>query len=65
MKLINLINQYINYRRSLGEKFITAEGYLRSFCNIVGKSTDPNKVSKKNINDFLYGNKEPVTILVF
>lgn len=61
MKLINLINQYINYRRSLGEKFLTEAGYLKAFCRIAGKSTDPNNISTKKIKDFLYGDKKSVT----
>jgi hypothetical protein len=35
MKLDQLITQYINYRKSLGEKFKTNEVYLKAFCKLV------------------------------
>jgi site-specific recombinase XerD len=61
MKLIKLINQYIDYRRSLGEKYCSGEDYLNSFCRIVGKSSDLNKISIKKINEFLFGEKKLAT----
>ena len=57
MKLINLVNKYINYRRSLGEKFFTNGIELKAFCHKMGKYSDPNNISEKKVNNFLYGDK--------
>lgn len=61
MKLIKLINQYINYRRSLGAKYFSEEDYFKSFYRIVGKSIDPNNIPQSKIMIFLYGEKKSVT----
>ena len=61
MKLLNLINQYITYRKSLGQEFGTTGCSLKKFCYSVGKHTDPNKISIKKVNAFLYGNAESLT----
>lgn len=39
MKLRELIVQYIDYRKSLGEKFKTNAMYLKSFCKAMGDLT--------------------------
>ncbi|MBP6023825.1 tyrosine-type recombinase/integrase [Ferruginibacter sp.] len=55
MKLEQLIPQYIGYRKSLGEKFKTNETYLKAFCKAMGPSRHIKALTKKKINDFLYG----------
>jgi site-specific recombinase XerD len=61
MKLIELIEQYIDYRKSLGEKFKTNETYLKSFCKTMGKLTSIDKITEKEINHFLYGDSQSIT----
>ena len=38
MKLQKLIEQYVNYRKALGEKYTAGEGCLKSFCKFTGTS---------------------------
>ena len=59
MKLGQLINQYINYRRSLGEKFNTNATYLKAFCETIGDSVLIESITEEIINKFLY--QTPVT----
>jgi integrase len=61
MKLNQLINQYITYRKSLGEKFKTNECYLKSFCKKMGPSTNIKSIDKDMINNFLYGGVKSIT----
>jgi len=61
MKLGQLINQYIIYRKSLGEKFKTNETYLKSFCKKMGSSIDIKVIPKNKINNFLYGESKAIT----
>lgn len=58
MKLSTLINQYITYRKSLGESFLTNERRLKAFCKAIDPEIEINKISKNVVNLFLYGNKE-------
>lgn len=58
MKLTTLINHYVSYRRSLGDKYHVNEQYLKRFCLIVGKNIDIAHASKKKINKFLYGHEK-------
>ncbi|KTD82410.1 hypothetical protein [Legionella waltersii] len=52
MKLSELIEQYINYRKSLGEKFKTNEMYLKSFCKTMGELATIENITEKEINHF-------------
>ncbi len=61
MKLEQLINQYICYRKSLGEKFKTNETYLRAFCKTIGASKSIKSISKINVNSFLYSTPGTIT----
>jgi site-specific recombinase XerD len=61
MKLYQLINQYISYRKALGEKFKTNENYLRAFCRAIGSKTPIKSVKKEIVQQFLYGKSEMVT----
>jgi site-specific recombinase XerD len=61
MKLYQLINQYVSYRKALGEKFKTNESYLKSFCRDIGSKTPIKSVKKETVQQFLYGKSEIVT----
>lgn len=54
MKLKIVIDKYVQYRRSLGEKFDANASHLRTFCNWVGKDVQLAQISRKSIVDFLY-----------
>jgi site-specific recombinase XerD len=56
MKLCQLITQYITYRKSLGEKFITNESYLKAFSKKMGKTMNVKNITEDMINSFLYEN---------
>jgi site-specific recombinase XerD len=60
MKLYKLINQYVTYRRSLGEKFQTNDLMLRAFCRAVGKHSTIKNVSSRQVKAFIQGSG-PVT----
>ena len=61
MKLNQLINQYVSYRKSLGEKFKTNEAYLKSFCRDMGTETPIMCVTESMVHRFLYGKSDAVT----
>lgn len=61
MILEQLINQYITYRRSLGEKFKTNTVYLKAFCKTMEPLTTIKSISEDKINNFLYGNSKGIT----
>jgi len=61
MKLYQLINQYVRYRRSLGEKFKTNETYLKAFCSAIGPETIIRSVTDEMVRRFLYGKSEMIT----
>lgn len=61
MKLYQLINQYVSYRKALGEKFKTNESYLRAFCRAIGSKTTIKSIKKEKVQQFLYGKSEMVT----
>ena len=55
MKLHDLVTQYITFRRSLGERFRTAEAFLRSLCRQVGPDTPAADLTAAQIDAFLLG----------
>lgn len=61
MKLYQLINQYVAYRKALGEKFKTNETYLKAFCRAIGAETSIGSITEKMMHQFLYGKSETVT----
>lgn len=61
MKLKVLIDQYITYRKSLGEKFKTNEAYLKSFCKKIGPSRNIKSITKDMIDNFLYRGEMTIT----
>lgn len=61
MKLSYLIEQYIGYRMSLGEKFKTNASVLRHFCRHIGGNTEIRELTKTEVTDYLYSGHEQVT----
>ena len=61
MNITQLIDQYIEYRQSLGEKFKTNATILKSFCNFVIPSTQLNAITDKMVHQFLYRGEDTVT----
>jgi site-specific recombinase XerD len=61
MNLKQIINQYIIYRKSLGEKFNTNERYLNYFCKKMGEVIDIKDITEEKINNFLYGDTKEIT----
>ena len=61
MKLHQLIDKYISYRKALGEKFKTNESYLKAFCKAMGALTPVKNIDEKKINGFLYTNAATIT----
>jgi len=60
MKIKTLVYNYIDHRKSIGEKFRTNGDYLKAYCRFVGEETDIRRISAKKVMGFLYGNG-PVT----
>jgi len=61
MKIHQLIDQYVRYRRSLGEKFKTNETCLKAFCSAVGQETHIRTITERMTHRFLYGQSTTVT----
>lgn len=61
MKLQQLIEQYISYRKSLGEQQNTNGCTLRSFGRAIGANIDVTDVSPRQVDEFLAGSG-PVTL---
>ncbi len=60
MNLNDLVTSYVDFRRTLGEKCVTNEAVLRSFCRAVGLKTQLRRVRVKHVKTFLVGTG-PVT----
>ena len=60
MNLQQLIEQYVVYRQTLGERFLTNAGILRAFSRLLGSLADVSDVRVEQITAFLQG-KGPVT----
>jgi site-specific recombinase XerD len=61
MKIHQLIEQYVRYRRSLGEKFKTNETCLKAFCSTVGPETHIKAITERMTHRYLYGKSKAVT----
>ncbi len=61
MKIHQLIEQYVRYRRSLGEKFKTNETCLKAFCSTVGPETHIRAITEQMAHRYLYGKSKTVT----
>ncbi len=55
MKLQQLIERYIAYRQSLGEKFKTNATYLRAFGRFIGSGATVSGVQPKKVAAFWPG----------
>lgn len=60
MKLHQLVDQFIVYRRSLGERCQSNARLLRAFCRSLPHGIDINKIGLRQTKRYLYG-KGPVT----
>ena len=56
MKLIELVNNYVALKRSLGMRFASQPRMLRRFCRVLG-DIDVSQVTKEAVRAFLDGNK--------
>lgn len=61
MRIHQLIEQYVRYRRSLGEKFKTNETCLKAFCSNVGPETYIRTITEQMTHRYLYGKSKTVT----
>jgi len=61
MKVKEMTESYIVYRRSLGEKYITGATMLRCFAKHVGEDKDAREIDLNTCVSFLYGNEYKVT----
>ena len=61
MKLCVLINQYVSYRKALGEKFKTNEACLNAFCKAIGAETPVTSITEEMTYRYLYGGSDAVT----
>ncbi len=55
MNLHDLVTSYVDFRRTLGEKCLTNEAILRSFCRSVGLRTQISRIRAKNVEAFVAG----------
>lgn len=61
MRLVELVDRYVAYRKALGEKFRTNETYLKAFCAAAGRDTPIGSISEETVRSFLYGRSGMVT----
>ncbi len=61
MKLYQLIDRYVSYRKSLGEKFKTNETCLKAFCRAIGPETSIGVITAEMVRGYLYGGSETVS----
>lgn len=61
MKLYQLINQYVSYRKALGEKFKTNETCLKAFCRAIGPEMLISSITEKTVFRYLYSKSATVT----
>lgn len=61
MKITCLIQQYVEYRRSLGERFKTNASVLNHFCRYVGGDTEIRDLTEADVTRYLYSGQELVT----
>jgi len=60
MNLHELVESYVDFRRGLGEKCITGNAVLRSFCHSIGSQISVRQITVKKVTAFVAG-KGPVT----
>ena len=55
MRLHAAVSQYIAYRKSLGERFLTNESILKRFDRETGLKKNLSDVKPESVNNFLAG----------
>jgi len=61
MKILTAINQYIDYRKSLGECFEDGAGILRFFVRSMGAEINFSEIKLESVSKFLVGKKLVIT----
>jgi len=61
MRLHSAVTQYVTYRRTLGEKFISNGNILKAFARSVGQDKNLWNIQEDQVNAYLVGNG-PITI---
>lgn len=61
MKISCLIQQYVEYRRNLGEKFKTNASVLNHFCQYVGGDKEIRNLTESDVTEYLYSGHKQVT----
>lgn len=60
MKLLKAITNYVTYRKTLGEIFLTNERFLKAFARTIGTETNLSDIKSEHVNTFIAG-KGPIT----
>jgi integrase/recombinase XerD len=55
MNVTDLVTHYVDFRRTMGQRFNTSENILRSFCRAVGPATPITRIRPKVVAKFLAG----------
>ena len=61
MRVKELVEAYISYRRSLGSKYVEAARILHCFARHAGEDKDAREINLEICTSFLYGKEETVT----
>lgn len=61
MKVVDLVEAYIAYRRSLGEKYQSPAVMLHSFARFVGENRDSMSIDEETCTAFLYSPNNEVS----
>jgi integrase/recombinase XerD len=55
MNITDLVTHYVDFRRTMGQRFNTTENILRSFCRAVGLGTPVSRIRPNTVAKFLAG----------
>jgi site-specific recombinase XerD len=61
MKLLTAVNQYVNYRKSLGEYFEDCNWKLKAFVKAMGPKINLTEVNPDSVSKFLAGRSPVIT----
>jgi len=61
MKLLSVVNQYIAYRQSLGECFVTYSTMLKAFVRAIGTKAALVDVNPESVSKYLVGTRPIIT----
>lgn len=62
MNIGEIIESYIHYRKSLGEKFTNSTKILKQFAEFVGRGNDVNGIDINTCNSFMLGKAGKLTV---